>query len=60
VIDEVLPDLMFRVRLDDGRAVRASLAPGLRHGIVRLINGCQVIVELSAHDPGRGQITEKL
>jgi translation initiation factor IF-1 len=60
VVDEVLPNAMFRVRLDDGRAIRASVAPALRHGIVRLIGGARVEVELSHHDPHRGRITKKL
>jgi translation initiation factor IF-1 len=60
VVDEVLPNAMFSVRLEDGRKVRASIAPALRHGIVRLISGARVEVELSHHDPSRGRITKKL
>ncbi len=60
VIEEVLPKAMYRVRLDDGRTVRASIAPALRHAIVRLISGCEVEVRLSPHDPNRGQITKQL
>jgi len=51
---------MYRVQLDDGRAVRASLAPPARHGIVRLIEGDRVEIQLTAHDPQRGNITKKL
>ncbi len=60
VIEEVLPKAMYRVRLDDGRTVRASIAPSLRHAVVRLISGCQVTVKLSPHDPSRGQITKQI
>jgi translation initiation factor IF-1 len=51
---------MFRVRLDDGRKVRAGVAPALRHAVVRLISGTRVSVKLSELDPNRGQITEKI
>jgi translation initiation factor IF-1 len=60
VIDEVLPNAMFRVRLDDGRAVRAGVAQSLRHGIVRLIGGSRVEVKIASQDPNRAQIVKKL
>jgi translation initiation factor IF-1 len=60
VIEEVLPNAMFRVRLDDGKTIRASIAPSARHSTVRLIAGSRVGVKLSSHDPGRGQVTKKL
>jgi translation initiation factor IF-1 len=60
VVEEVLPKAMCRVRLHDGRLVRAGLSAASRRGIVRLIAGCQVEVKLSPYDPSRGQITRKL
>jgi len=60
VIEEVLPNAMFRVRLDDGKTIRASIAPSARHSTVRLIAGARVSVKLSSHDPGRGNITRQL
>jgi translation initiation factor IF-1 len=60
VIEAVLPNAMYRVRLNDGRAVRAALSPAMRHATVRLIGGSRVKVELSSRDPGRGRITQEL
>jgi translation initiation factor IF-1 len=60
VIEEVLPNAMFRVRLDDGKTVRASMSSSARHSTVRLIAGCRVSVKLSSYDPTRGQITRRL
>ncbi|MFC1642138.1 hypothetical protein ACFL5O_05540 [Myxococcota bacterium] len=51
---------MFRVRLVDGRVVRAGLAAGVRHAVVRLIEGYRVELKLSPYDAHRGQITRKL
>jgi len=58
-IDEVLPKSMYRVRLEDGRMVRAGVDAAARHGIVRLIEGDAVLVHLYPSDPTRGQITKK-
>jgi translation initiation factor IF-1 len=58
-IEEVLPNQMYRVRLDDGRTLRAGLAPSIRHSVVRLISGSIVLVRVSQHDPNRGQIVEQ-
>jgi translation initiation factor IF-1 len=60
VIEEVLPNAMFRVRLDDGKTVRASIGSSARHSTVRLIAGSRVAVKVSSHDPGRGQVVRKL
>jgi translation initiation factor IF-1 len=60
VIEEVLPNALYRVRLEDGRPVRATAAPGLRHAVVRLIGGSRVMVELSSRDPQRGRIPKQL
>jgi translation initiation factor IF-1 len=51
---------MYRVRLDDGRVVRAGVSTALKHAIVRLIAGHRILVRVSPHDPSRGQITKKL
>jgi translation initiation factor IF-1 len=60
VIEEVLPNGMYRVRLEDGRKVRVGLSAAARHAVVRLISGSPVEVKLSAVDPNRGQITKQL
>ena len=59
IIEEVLPKSMYRVRLEDGRSVRAGVGATARHGIVRLIEGDRVLVRVFQSDPTRGQITKK-
>jgi translation initiation factor IF-1 len=51
---------MFSIRLNDGRKIKATLAPAARHGIVRLITGARVMVELTSRDSSRGLIVECL
>lgn len=60
VIEEVMPNALFRVRLDSGHAVSAGASNELRHTIVRLLKGNRVLVEISRHDPNRGKIIRKL
>lgn len=58
-IEEALPNALFKVRLASGRTVSAGPSSSLRHIIVRLIPGDRVLVELSVHDPNRGNIIQK-
>jgi translation initiation factor IF-1 len=60
VIEDVMPNALFRVRLEDGRNVSAGASTELRHVVVRLIAGSKVLVELSSYDPNRGKIIKKL
>jgi len=51
---------MYRVRMDDGRMLRAGVGATARHGIVRLLQGDRVLVRTLDNDPTRGRITKKL
>ena len=51
---------MFKIRLPDGRTVKAGLAKASRHVVVRLVAGDRVNVRIFESDPGRGEITKKL
>lgn len=60
VIAETLPKGLFRVVLEDGRAVRAAISSEARKTTVKLIPGDQVVVEVSPYDPTRAKITARL
>jgi translation initiation factor IF-1 len=60
VIEEVLPKALYRVRLDGGKTVRASVAPAAKHAAVRFIAGQRVSVQVTTHDPNRGKIVRLL
>jgi translation initiation factor IF-1 len=60
VIEEVLPRALYRVRLDGGKTVRASVALSAKHATVRFIAGSRVGVEVTTHDPNRGKIVRLL
>jgi translation initiation factor IF-1 len=60
VIEELLPDDRFRVRLDDGRKVVAYVAGRLRKEYVRILEGDRVAVEMTPAAPDRGRIASRL
>ncbi len=59
-IEAVLPRALYRVRLDDGEQVTASVSSKARQVTVKLLPGDGVTVELSPYDPTRGRIKERL
>ncbi|NOY89730.1 MAG: translation initiation factor IF-1 [Deltaproteobacteria bacterium] len=54
-----MPRGLYRVRLDDGRIVTATIGRELRRVLVRITPGDRVLVEPSEVDPTRGRIIEK-
>lgn len=59
-VQETLPKMLFRVRLDDGTEVRAGLTSQAKRVTVKLLPGDRVRVSLSSYDPSRGRILTKL
>ena len=57
VVDEVLPNAIFRVKLDNGHEVKAHLSGKLRMNSIRILEGDKVTVELSPYDLSQGRIT---
>ncbi len=54
---EALPSTMFRVQLDGGHAVLATISGKMRKHYIRILPGDRVKVELSPYDLTRGRIT---
>jgi len=59
-IEAVLPRALYRVRLDGGEQITASVSTKARQVTVRLLPGDGVLVEISPYDPTRGRIKERL
>ena len=57
VVEEALPNAMFRVVLDNGHKVLATLSGKIRMNFIRIIPGDKVKIELSPYDLSRGRIT---
>ena len=56
-ITEALPSTMFRVQLDSGHSVLATISGKMRKNYIRILPGDEVKVELSPYDLSRGRIT---
>ncbi|MFY9213878.1 MAG: translation initiation factor IF-1 [Tissierellaceae bacterium] len=56
VID-VLPNAIFKVRLENGHEILAHISGKLRMNYIRILSGDRVTVELSPYDLTRGRIT---
>jgi translation initiation factor IF-1 len=57
VVDDVLPSAMFRVLLENGHGVLATMAGKMRKYRIRILAGDRVTVEVSPYDLSRGRIT---
>jgi len=54
---EALPSTMFRVQLESGHNVLATISGKMRKHYIRILPGDKVKVELSPYDLTRGRIT---
>ena len=57
---EALPSTMFRVALDSGHTILATISGKMRKNYIRILPGDRVKVELSPYDLTRGRITFRL
>ena len=55
-VDEVLPNAMFRVILENGHKIIATIGGRLRQHNIRILLGDSVNVELSPYDMTRGRV----
>lgn len=55
-VEEVLPNAMFRVKLDNGHVITATIGGRLRQNNIRILLGDNVDVEMSPYDVTRGRV----
>ena len=56
VVKELLPNAMFRVKLENGHTVTAHTAGKLRKNRIRVLQGDNVTVEMTPYDLTKGRI----
>lgn len=56
VIEEALSNAMFRVRLENGHLIVATISGKMRMNYIRILPGDKVAVEMSPYDLTRGRI----
>ena len=54
---EALPNTNFKVRLETGQVINATISGKLRMNFIRILPGDKVTIELSPYDLTRGRIT---
>lgn len=57
VIDEVLPNAVFRVSLESGSVVTAYTSGKMRKHRIRILAGDRVTIEMSPYDLTKGRVT---
>ena len=57
VVEEVLPNTNFKVRLSNGHVITAYISGKLRTNYIRILEGDNVKVEMSPYDLTKGRIT---
>jgi translation initiation factor IF-1 len=57
VIQETLPNAMFKVTLENGHQVLAHISGKMRMHYIKILPGDKVTIELSPYDLTRGRIT---
>ena len=56
VVVEKLPNTMFKVELENGHQVLATISGRLRQNFIRILPGDKVTMELSPYDLTKGSI----
>ena len=54
---EVLPNTVFRVKLENDHVITAHISGRMRKNYIRILNGDNVTVEMSPYDLLKGRIT---
>lgn len=57
IVEEVLPNANFKVKLENGHIVLAHISGKLRQNYIKILQGDRVTLELSPYDLDRGRIT---
>ena len=55
-VNDLLPNAMFRVKLENGHTVTAHTAGKLRKNRIRVLQGDNVTVEMTPYDLTKGRI----
>ena len=57
---ETLPNTMFKVTLENAHTILCVLSGKMRKNRIKVIEGDEVLVEMSIYDLTRGRITRRL
>ena len=55
-VEEVLPNAMFRVRIEQGATILGHISGRMRQNRIQILQGDRVKVEMSPYDLSKGRI----
>ena len=56
IVEEVLPNAMFRVKLDQGPIILGHISGRMRQNKIQILMGDRVKIEMSPYDLTKGRI----
>lgn len=56
-VEEVLPNAMFRIKINDNHKVVAVISGKMRQNKIQILTGDKVRVEVSPYDLSKGRVT---
>jgi len=57
IVEEVLPDAMFRVRISEEHRITAVISGRMRKNRIQILIGDRVRIEMSPYDLSKGRVT---
>ena len=57
VVTEVLPNTVFKVKLENDHVITAHISGKMRKNYIRILTGDKVKVEMTPYDLSKGRIT---
>lgn len=55
-VNEVLPNAMFRVKLETGPVILGHISGKMRQNKIQILTGDRVVLEMSPYDLSKGRI----
>ena len=59
VVTEVLPNTIFRVKLENGHVIIAHASGRIRKNKIRILKGYKVEVDMTTYDLNKGRIVRR-
>lgn len=59
VVLELLPNAMFRIKLDNGHEILGHTSGRMRKNRIRVLVGDRVTVEMTPYDLSKGRVTHR-
>lgn len=56
IIEEVLPNAMFRVKIETGNVILGHISGKMRQNKIQILAGDRVVLEMSPYDVSKGRI----